>query len=159
MLLLAGCAAPAEEEGLDPAEVRQALDAVNSQFAEAFNNHDPDALVGLYSEDATLMPQGAPAAQGSEAIRQFFADLFASASPSDMTLTIQKLEIHGQVAVDVGQFSMNLNPPGQDEPVLEEGKYVVVWKQDEGGAWKLYIDIFNSNSMPPAAEESEDESE
>ena len=39
----------------------------------------------------------------------------------------------------------------------DEGKYVVVWKKQEDGSWKLHRDIWNSNLMP--AEEEEPEAE
>lgn len=157
LLLLVGCAAP-QETGPDPAEVRQAIDAVNSEFAEAFSNHDAETVAGLYTEDAVYMPQGAPAVHGREAIQQAMQAEFETTGPSDMVLTTESIEFHGDAVVEVGAFSLTLTPPGQEEAIQDEGKYIVVWKQNEGGMWRLHIDIWNTNSMP-AMEEAEGESE
>ncbi len=48
------------------------------------------------------------------------------------------------LAVEVGQYTLTIQPEGA--PVITDvGKYVVVWKNDEG-TWKLHIDIFNTNA-------------
>jgi len=47
-------------------------------------------------------------------------------------------------AWEAGRYTM----VGNDGKPAEAGKYVVIWKHDEAG-WKIYRDIWNSNS--PAA--------
>ncbi|UFH57413.1 DUF4440 domain-containing protein [Spirosoma sp. KNUC1025] len=49
-------------------------------------------------------------------------------------------ESAGDQIVEVGTFTLY----GADESVLDNGKYIVVWKQ-EGGDWKLYRDIWNTS--------------
>jgi ketosteroid isomerase-like protein len=46
------------------------------------------------------------------------------------------------------QFSMT-GPDGK--PIPDKGKYVVVWKKDASGKWKVVADIFNSDlpAAPP----------
>ena len=49
---------------------------------------------------------------------------------------------HGDTAIEVGKFTLQ----GEGGQTVDEGKYLVVWKQADG-QWKLHRDIFNS-SMP-----------
>jgi ketosteroid isomerase-like protein len=37
-----------------------------------------------------------------------------------------------------------------DNPPLDKGKYVEVWKKQANGAWKAVVDTFNSD-MPASA--------
>ena len=43
---------------------------------------------------------------------------------------------------------MKLQPPG-GEAVSDSGKYVVVWKHESDGSWKLAVDIWNTNAALP----------
>jgi ketosteroid isomerase-like protein len=37
-----------------------------------------------------------------------------------------------------------------DMRALDKGKYIVIWKQEDG-QWKLHRDIFNSSMPPPGS--------
>jgi steroid delta-isomerase-like uncharacterized protein len=48
------------------------------RYADAWGNHDPDAIVALHTEDTTFHAHvGQEPARGKAAVRQAFADLFA----------------------------------------------------------------------------------
>jgi ketosteroid isomerase-like protein len=49
---------------------------------------------------------------------------------------------NAQLLVETGMFELY----GDNNKLLDKGKYVVVWKPENGG-WKIYRDIGNSN-MP-----------
>ena len=48
-------------------------------WVDAFNRADADAIAAFYAEDATYLQVGESPVRGREAIRQVFADVFASA--------------------------------------------------------------------------------
>jgi ketosteroid isomerase-like protein len=52
------------------------------------------------------------------------------------------VEAHGDMAYEVGKLTLK----GEDGTVLDSGKYVVIWKR-ENGQWRLHRDIWNT-SMP-----------
>ncbi len=58
-------------------------------------------------------------------------------------LETKELEERGDLAVEIGQYTLTIQPEG-GEVMTDVGKYVVVWK-DDGGTWKLHTDIWNSN--------------
>jgi ketosteroid isomerase-like protein len=45
----------------------------------------------------------------------------------------------GDWAYEVGAFSAS----APDGAVLNSGKYIVIWKRDPNGGWKIHRDIFN----------------
>jgi len=45
---------------------------------------------------------------------------------------------------------------GDKDVSFEKGKFIVVWKQ-ENGKWKMYRDIWNSDAPPPPAPAVADE--
>jgi ketosteroid isomerase-like protein len=55
------------------------------------------------------------------------------------TVEVEKLD---GTAIEVAEYTL-LDEGGQ---ALDKGKYIVIWKQEDG-QWKLHRDIFNS-SMP-----------
>ena len=57
-------------------------------------------------------------------------------------LEIVEVERQGERVIEISKYTLL----GEDKGVLDEGKYIVIWKQDQG-RWKLHRDIFNS-SMP-----------
>jgi ketosteroid isomerase-like protein len=65
----------------------------------------------------------------------------------DMGIKTARLETvetegHGDTAIEIGKYSLR----GEAGKVFDNGKYVVIWKQ-EGDQWKLHRDIWNS-SLP-----------
>lgn len=66
------------------------------QFVEAFNRADADALAALYGEDAVNHQVAEQPLKGREAIRQMFADSFASA---DMTCIVENIFEDGEWAI------------------------------------------------------------
>lgn len=116
-----------------------AIEAANEQFMRVFRHGDAARLAGLYTQDAQLLPPGGPVAAGWEAIRAFWQGAMDSGIAAAQ-LEIVEVEDHGSTAIEVSRYTL-LGPGAQ---VLDQGKYIVVWKL-ERGQWKLHRDIFNSS--------------
>ena len=99
---------------------------------------DSTALAAHYSSDAVLLldnsePQSGPGilATWGGAIRSGMKEL---------RLTTTDLVGNADLLAETGNYEM----VGANNKMMDKGKYVVVWKQ-EGGTWKIYRDIANSN--------------
>lgn len=133
----------------DVAAVRSAVDAANATFAEAIQRGDSLTLASLYDVDAMVMPQGMNASTGRAAIQSMFAGLLSQFTVSNMTLVTQDVVASGDLAVETGRYSWTLTPKN-GKAMPDSGKYVVVWRKQADGSWKLYRDIFNNDAPPPA---------
>ncbi len=125
-------------------EVREAIVAANENFVAAFNKGDSAGLAALYTENGQILPPNSGFVKGKQAIQTFWQALF------DMGIKAAKLEIvevegYSDTVIEVSKYTLQ----GEEGQVLDQGKYIVIWKQ-ENGQWKLHRDIFNSSMPAPA---------
>ena len=112
------------------------------KFADAFNRADWDAVAGMYTSDAVVLPPNMDLARGP-AIRATFAG-FEPMKPN-MTITTDSVVQSCDVAYEYGTYDMRLTGP--DGPMNDRGKYVTIWRKQPDGTWKISLDMFNT-SMP-----------
>ncbi len=123
--------------------ITEAIAAANAKFVEAFSRQDAAGVAALYTEDGAILPPNAEIMRGRGAIQPFWQAVMNMGVRS-ATLASIEVEDHGNTAIEVGQYTLSGNA-GQ---VLDAGKYVVIWKHEQGD-WMLYRDIWNSSR--PAA--------
>ncbi len=120
---------------------RESIEAVGKTMCERLNAGNAAGVAELYTEDAVLMPPGAAQLDGRDAIQQYWQGLL-DAGVGDVSLATQEVEDAGNSAVEVGTISATA--PGDGEArVTFTGKYIVVWKRDGVGSWRLHRDIWN----------------
>jgi len=134
--LLIACAAPQPREAQDVSEQIQTADA---QFVEAFAAGDAQALASLYTEDGMLLPPNGDFVSGKAAIQGFWQAVM-DAGVAEANLTVEEAQGLDGMAWEVGRYALHDAAGG----VIDEGKYIVVWKKTEAG-WRLHRDIWNSS--------------
>jgi uncharacterized protein (TIGR02246 family) len=125
------------------AELREQIAAANKVFMEAFGRGDPAGLAALYTKDGQLLAPNFGPMTGRDAIRAFWQGAM-DMGIKGAVLEIVEVEDHGETAIEVGKYTLL----GEEGQALDEGKYIVIWKQ-VGGQWKLHRDIFNSSRPAP----------
>ncbi|MFQ5823866.1 MAG: YybH family protein [bacterium] len=143
-IALFSCVRPESEE-LDLVQLRKAIEETNAKFVEAFNQGDAAAVVALYTEDASILPPNNEMIQGREGVQQFWNGAMQMGI-KNVALTTVDLNGSGNLVYEIGRYSLTIQPEGQ-EVMKDSGKYIVVWKHQEDGTWKLHTDIWNT-SMP-----------
>jgi len=146
VLVLFSCAEPVKEE-MDVAQVRQTIEEGNLKFGEAIRQGDAAAIAAAYTEDATLLPPNSDMIQGMAGIMEFWNAAIQMGVTDAALTTVDVMGADG-LAYEIGKYAMTIQPEGQ-EPVEDMGKYVVVWKLQADGSWKLHVDIWNSSMPPP----------
>jgi uncharacterized protein (TIGR02246 family) len=126
-------------------DVRQAIEAGNAKWMEAFNRGDAAATAALYTDNATLMPPNSEMIQGRQGIQDFWQAAIEGGL-KDVSLTTVEVRASGDTAYEIGKLSLTAPSKDQGSKVVS-GKYVVVWTRQANGPWKLHVDIWNS-SMP-----------
>ncbi|HET9333863.1 MAG TPA: DUF4440 domain-containing protein [Gemmatimonadota bacterium] len=137
---------------IDESAVRETIAAKDQAWGAAAVAGDVESLVQQYTSDATLMPPGAPRAEGAEAIRQAFTGWLGEAPPASATVVSDEITIAaaGDYAHAVGTWTMSGTMPDGSE-YSDNGKFLAVW-QSVDGDWKIATDIWNSDNPPPGME-------
>ena len=116
-------------------DIRKADDA----FEKNFNQGNAAGIAELYTNDGMLLPTGSDFIKGKEAIRDFWQGAM-NLGLKEAKLDILEVELQGDTVVEVGRYQLK----GAGDEVLDQGKYLVVWKQEEG-QWRLHRDIWNTS--------------
>lgn len=124
-------------------ELRPHIESANRRFMAAFKQGDVAAIAALYTETGLLLPPNSDFVSGREAIRAFWGNV-RSLGIADARLETIEIEEHGDTAIEMGRFSLF----AEDGSELDAGKYIVIWKTEDGGV-KLHRDIWTSSR--PAA--------
>lgn len=120
---------------------REAIEATSRQVADGINNKDAASIGKLYTEDASLFPPGAPRHDGRDAVQAFWQAAIDTGL-TKIALNTAEVEDFGNTASEIGTVTGTL--PGEDgSPVGLTGKYIVIWKKNSDGHWRLHRDIWN----------------
>ena len=122
------------------AQSKAEIQKLNDRFAAALNKGDAAAAAAMYTQDATVLPAGAPIVRGRAAIEAMWRQQTQQLEAVKIETTEVK-PLGGNAARELGTATLRTkSQPPQDIVV----KYAVVW-QKEGGRWKLLLDMWNSD--------------
>ena len=115
-----------------------------SNWGEEVRRGDSTAMAAHYASDAMVMPSNSEPVKGNDIVK--FWGSVVRMGVKDLKLNITDITGDGDVYAETGTLELF----GADNKSLDKGKYVVVWKK-ENGNWKMYRDIWNSNLPAPAS--------
>jgi ketosteroid isomerase-like protein len=147
-LTLCGCAAQQSSTSGTPrgaVGVRAQIEQAAVLFSEAFNRGDVAALAAMYDTAGVVFAPNAPPMHGRQNIEALWAGARQQGFKT-LNLIVDSVEPIGTHAIELGRYTLVIQPAGQAE-VTDRGKYMVLWKRQADGSWKLYRDMFNT-SMP-----------
>ena len=137
-----GCVATVDVEQ----EAAKLLDT-DKEFAEASLDRGTAEAFKMYiTEDATIFPDMSDPITGRENIykhlkkgeHQYLIDW----EPKDASVAAS-----GEIGWTWGNYTL-YRLKGEEEIVMAYGKYLDVWKKQEDGSWKMYLDMGNSSPEP-----------
>lgn len=141
MLLLPGAAFA----GGGVEEAKKGIADVNAKYGAAIEHQDAAAIRDFYTKDAIVLPPEHAMIHGNDGVVDFWNASF-KAGVKNGVLTTENVERRADVAVETGTFTMKTQPEGKDAQTAT-GKYVVVWKRQKDGGWKLHRDIWNATPL------------
>jgi uncharacterized protein (TIGR02246 family) len=125
--------------------VRAQIEQATARFTETFNRGDDAALAAMYDTGAVVLAPNAPPMRGRQNIEAFWTGARQQGFRT-LNLVVNTVEVIGDHAIEMGSYTIVIQPQGQAE-TTDRGKYMVLWKRQSDGSWKLYRDMFNT-SMP-----------
>lgn len=147
LIALSACQPP------PPADTTVDMAAIRANGAEwdkSYNSGNADAIVALYSDDAVLMPPGAPAASGKTAMKTFLAANIAESAAAGLTLAIDANAATAGASGDLGWRSGTFTVSDKAGATVDTGKWLEVWHKT-GDKWHITRDIWNSDRKATTA--------
>jgi uncharacterized protein (TIGR02246 family) len=131
---------------VDYAAEEKAIRDLDAQWANAVAAKDTAAISKLYATDALFMPPNMQALGGRAGAQKGWGGMFSMLG-FGLTFGPTKIVVaqSGDMAYDIGTYTFTMQ--GAKGPVEDKGKYLVVWKKQDG-QWKVVADMFNSDGAP-----------
>lgn len=123
-----------------------AIAAAARAFSAAYVRNDTLALARAYADSAIAFPARRDIV-GAAAIAHYFRWPEGFRQISHL-LTVEHLQIQGDLAVDVGMWASTGQREGQ-EPVTSSGRYMVAWIRASNGEWKILYDMWHPTPPKP----------
>lgn len=163
LLLLLALVPWTSVRGQEAEDVHGIIDRHNANLERWYAAGEIDSVASVFAEDAWQMPPNSPPLVGREAIRQFWSQA-VQWGRWDFTLEAQDVAVSGPMAVERGSYDLGFTP-GPDAPpgmpgFEDSGNYLVHWRLEEDGEWRIVADApVSERPMPsPPAGSAEDES-
>lgn len=122
----------------DMQKARSFIDSINQKFTEQFKNGDSVSLASHYGTDAEMLFAKQEPIKGKDILSTWGSWIRDGIKNGirDFTFTTTDLTGDANFLIESGTYEMK----DEKKNVKDKGKYVVIWKQ-ENGQWKLYRDI------------------
>ena len=143
VLLVAGSACSVSVDRERTPDVRADSIAIAERgraMSRAFVEGDTITLADLYTDDALLLPQQTDVRGNRVGARYFYAP--PERRPANHYLTLERLDIHGDVAVDVGHWTQVDQPSRGGR--TSTGRYLVIWERGDDGRWRMAYDMWHA---------------
>lgn len=135
-------------------EALATLRAADSTLQVAIAARDLVGTLAFYADDAVTMPMAKPSATGRDAIREEWEHNFGIPGFSNgASLTALDVSQDGTLGVTRGTYATTMNAP-DGQSIVERGKWVSVWRRAADGPWRITVDIYNTDTLPPDHQQS-----
>ena len=125
---------------------REPLLQTDRDFDAATAQGGAAAWASFFAEDGVMLPAGGEPVAGRENIEKAMSGAFRTPG-----FSLRWQPVDGAASGDLGYMRgvYQATHTGADgKPVVSYGKYVTVWRREQGGAWKAIADIGNSSPAP-----------
>jgi ketosteroid isomerase-like protein len=149
---LVACSPPTPTKvAADTSKIAAAVKADADQLVADFNAHDAAKSVSHDAPGIVGMFHGAPNTVGADAdlaaTKRQAADLSSKLAVSDETIDVAAA---GDMAIYRATYVYTSTDPKTKKPVTETGNWVVGYKPQPDGTWKIVWDVVSDTGPAPA---------
>jgi uncharacterized protein (TIGR02246 family) len=143
LLILAGCQRGADESDVD------ALNRLQKQVDSAIIAGDTERYLTLITNDAVLMPPNGPAINGRDAIGSWNRAMSSQFRIQDYASRDDEIVVAGDWAFRRATADWTLTPTAGGPPIRDVVKFMIIYRRQQDGSWKVARDIWSSNTPAP----------
>jgi ketosteroid isomerase-like protein len=133
----------------DSGDLKKKMQEMNDELIKALINDDWQSAISMYTDDIVSMPSYEPMIKGKEAImKREQKSKEAGFKINEMSLNTLGVYSGGNLACEIGTYSINMTIPGMPEAWNDNGKYLTIWEKQPDGSWKIKIETWNTDNNP-----------
>lgn len=134
----------------DAAAVRHVIDSLNTKIEAWYDAGQADSIVAVFGQDAIQMPPNMPPVVGRDSVRAFWTNNLKTGK-WDFDLTTDEVVVTDSLAVERGHYVLKVVAgPGAQYPSFEDqGNYLVLWRREDDGNWRIVWDAPVSTTPMP----------
>jgi uncharacterized protein (TIGR02246 family) len=128
----------------EPFNEDQLLQTIQEEIAiytTAVRERDLNTILDTYMDDAVVLPPDGDMFRGKEAIGKMYEALWKMGL-QEVVLTTVEVEGSGDLAYEIGRTRVQIQTEAMGS-ITDSTKYLVIWKKQPDGKWKVYADMFN----------------
>ena len=145
VLTAGGCAKQAETPPapppIDAAAIRDTIQAREREWSAAYLAGNAAGVASLYTEDGAQIQPAGDWRRGRDAIT---AGMKAELDTLNVTAREdipEEVIVAGDYVVEFGRYSYTATAKKGNKPVSGAGRYMVLWRKDADGQWRLHRDL------------------
>jgi uncharacterized protein (TIGR02246 family) len=146
------CSAPGKtpEASAEPTVLLDAIQAREKEWSAAFLAKNAAGIAALYTDDAAQVQPAGEWVRGTAGITQAMQAQFDTINVTTREDITEEVIPAGEYAVEIGHYSYQGTSKTSNKPLSNAGRYMVLWKKDAAGTWRLHRDIGNDAPVAKA---------
>jgi ketosteroid isomerase-like protein len=145
LILITGCTRESTEDtrGTQAANLekaRTALQNTTREYAEALKSKDFGKIQSFYAPDVSIYGPGVAPVEGLQAVQRLQQSDTTDHSKDVFEISSNKMEVAmaGDIAYTTGAYKLS----HADGRATDSGRFVAIWRMQDGGNWALAEDVF-----------------
>ncbi|HEX9565526.1 MAG TPA: SgcJ/EcaC family oxidoreductase [Gemmatimonadaceae bacterium] len=151
LFVLAACAAPGGAPPapvVDEAAIRSEIEAREREWSAAYLAGDAAGVANLYTEDGAQVEASGEWRRGREAIAAGMKAQLDTLNVTAREDVPEEVIVAGDYVVEIGRYSTTATSKTDNKSADGAGRYMVVWRKDADGIWRLHRDIGSEAPKP-----------
>jgi ketosteroid isomerase-like protein len=137
----------------DSVAARNVIDSLNTRFEAWYAGGHADSIAAVFAQDARQMPPNMAPVVGRDSVRAFWTNALRTGK-WDFDLEAEDVVAADSVAVERGRYTLKVvaGPQAQYPSFEDRGNYMVLWRRESDGNWRVVWDAAVSTvamPMPP----------
>ena len=146
LVTVASCSAPpkSQEAPPDPAALRDIIQAREKEWSAAFLARNAQGVAALYTQDGASVQLTGDWSRGRDGIAKTMQAQFDTINVTAREDITEEVIPSGDYLVEIGHYSYQGTSKADNKtPRSGAGRYMVLWRKDADGVWRLHRDIGN----------------
>ena len=141
LLLAIGLSGCQERPSTDTDAVRRIIDEHNANLERWYASGQIDTVAARFAEDVWQLPPNSPPLVSRDSLRQFWKTA-VSWGKWKFDFAAQEVVAVESLAVERGRYALKFTalPQAPMPSLTDEGNYVVFWRREADGQWRIVWD-------------------